>query len=179
MKTEEKGQFLDNRDMVRMLEEQREASRRRMVLKGECTEDESYGKMRDALRESDKNAPEEYEHYKNMRDYRDLRDIFLNLQNTKQIFDKDYYFDEGLGESLKSHVDTIKERFPDIEVLVRRDRDGYPIVKTQYKPTYKYSLEDIDSFDAEKENMQMKESLEDVLKVIMGGGNNIQDLDKT
>lgn len=42
---------------------------------------------------------------------------------------------------MMSHVEDIKSRFPDLEVLVRRDRDGYPIVKTQYKPKYKYNLD--------------------------------------
>lgn len=51
---------------------------------------------------------------------------------------------------------------------MRRDRDGYPIVKTQYKPQYKYNLEDIENFDAEKEQTLMKETLDDVLKTVMG-----------
>ena len=50
------------------------------------------------------------------------------------MFEKEYIFDEGLGQSLKEHVESIKTNFPSIEVQVRRDRDGYPVVKTLYKP---------------------------------------------
>lgn len=67
--------------------------------------------------------------------------MFWQLQSDKSIYEKEYIFDETLGQSLMSHVEDIKSRFPDLEVLVRRDRDGYPIVKTQYKPKYKYNLD--------------------------------------
>jgi hypothetical protein len=52
------------------------------------------------------------------------------VQNPQKLYEKEYYFDEGLGQSLKDHVDELKTTFADLQVLVRRDRDGYPIVKT-------------------------------------------------
>ena len=42
---------------------------------------------------------------------------------------REYYFDEGLGQSLNEHTTELKEKFPDLTVLTRRDRDGLPIVK--------------------------------------------------
>jgi hypothetical protein len=65
-------------------------------------------------------------------------------------------------------VEEIKKNFPDLTVLVRRDRDGYPIIKTQYKPVYKYSLDDLDKFNAEEFMTLTKESLDDVLATILG-----------
>jgi hypothetical protein len=40
-----------------------------------------------------------------------------------------------------------------MSVLTRRDRDGYPIVKIQFKPTYKYDLNKILEFDPETANV--------------------------
>jgi hypothetical protein len=79
----------------------------------------------------------------------EIINFFKNIHSPSTLFDKEYYFDEGLGESLKDHVDDIKSRFPQINVLVRRDRDGYAIIKTQYKPKYKYNLDDIEKFNAD------------------------------
>lgn len=61
---------------------------------------------------------------------------------------------------------------------MRRDRDGYPIVKTQLKPKYKYNLEELEKFDAEKEHTLIKESLDDVLKTVIGG-EALHELDKS
>ncbi len=53
-------------------------------------------------------------------------------------------------------------------MVVRRDRDGYAIVKTQYKPNYKYNLEDIEKFNADETMTSIKESLDDILKTVLG-----------
>ena len=45
----ESNTFLDSRDMVRILEEQRESARRRMVMQGTCTEDQSESKMQEMI----------------------------------------------------------------------------------------------------------------------------------
>lgn len=78
---------------------------------------------------------------------------------------------------MKDHVEDIKTRFPDVQVLVRRDRDGYPIVKTQFKPKYKYNLDEIVNFDADQQMTAVKESLDDILKTIIGG-DKLHQLDK-
>jgi hypothetical protein len=51
---------------------------------------------------------------------------------------------------VKEHVEHLKKEFPDLQVEVRRDRDGYAIVKTQYKPTFKYSLDELDEVDPDQ-----------------------------
>jgi len=43
--------------------------------------------------------------------------------------EREYYFDEGLGQSLQEHVNELKKNFPDIKLQTRRDRDGFAIVK--------------------------------------------------
>jgi hypothetical protein len=70
---------------------------------------------------------------------------------------------------VKDHVEQIKTNYPGVEVEVRRDRDGYSIIKTKFKPKYKYNLEDVLAYDPKGENEKIKESLEDILKTMMGG----------
>ena len=49
--------------MVRLMEEQREAARRRRVMNGEWTENESHEKMIAAIHEGMENAPETKDDY--------------------------------------------------------------------------------------------------------------------
>jgi hypothetical protein len=86
--------------------------------------------MKEFVREADRNAPESLDEYQGLRDFHEMKNLFGKLQSPSKIFEKEYYFDEGLGQNLKEHVEELKNRFPDLTILVRRDRDGYPIVKT-------------------------------------------------
>lgn len=180
MKDAEHKQFLDNRDMLRLMEELHEATRRRMVLSGEWTEEESHSRIKSEVKEANKDAPEFLDYQKEYRDFTEIRDFLWMIQGSgdHKAFEKEYYFDEGLGESLKDHVDGIKNNFPNLQVLVRRDREGYPIVKTLYKPQYKYDINKISNFDADKSMEKVKESLDDVLKTILGN-NSVHELDKS
>ena len=130
MRDSERKQFVDGRDLVRIMDEQKEAARRRMVIHGEWKEEESEEKMRASIAEATLNAPEYLDEYQSLRDFNELKELFSSIQNPKRLFEKEYHFDEGLGESVKEHVEGLKSRFPDLQVLVRRDRDGYPIIKT-------------------------------------------------
>lgn len=38
-------------------------------------------------------------------------------------------------------------KYPGINVYTRRDRDGFAIVKTTFKPEYKYNLDELENFD--------------------------------
>jgi len=73
--------------------------------------------------------------------------MLLTMQHPDKLFEKEYYFDEGLGESINDHVSNLKTEYPDLQVQVRRDRDGFAIVKTQLVPKYKYDLESLSKFD--------------------------------
>lgn len=65
-----------------------------------------------------------------------------------RIFEKEYYFDEGLGESLEEHAKKLQKIIPKIQVETRRDNDGFAIVKTKLKKNYKYNLKEIENFNA-------------------------------
>lgn len=105
----------------------------------------------------------------------------MAMQSPQTLLEKEYIFDETLGESLQDHVQGIKEAYNDqFEVLVRRDRDGYAIVKTKFKPKYKYNIDDVANMDPASDQVKIKESLEDILKIAMSGeeGQSILSMDK-
>ena len=57
MKDVNKDDFIDQRDLVRILDEQREAARRRNVMSGKWTEEESEKKMKEVDAEGARMAP--------------------------------------------------------------------------------------------------------------------------
>jgi len=72
------------------------------------------------------------------------------MDTPERLLEKEYYFDERLGQSLDEHTEELKTKYPGMQVLTRRDRDGFAIVKTTFEPEYKYKLEDIESWDSEE-----------------------------
>ena len=118
-----------------------------MVLQGQWTEDESVNRIQADLQQYQQTMPTEHECIKEERDLLETIDFLKKIRNPKEVFEKEYYFDEGLGQTLQEHVDSIKANFPNIQTLVRRDRDGYAIVKTVFKPKYRFDLNEIEKFD--------------------------------
>ena len=57
--------------------------------------------------------------------------------------EREYYFDEGLGESLNDHTSNLKKQFEGIDIQTRRDRDGLALVKLSFTPKFKYNLDEI------------------------------------
>ena len=89
-------------------------------------------------------------------------------EGKRTALEKEYYFDEGLGESLKAHVEDLKTRVPEIDVTVRRDREGYPIVKTKFAPKYKYDVEKAMEFNPDEAMQRINESIEDIHASVIG-----------
>ena len=114
IKDNESNMFLDSRDLVRLMEEQREAARRRMVSSGKWAEAESEDRMVKVLKEMTNDIPTEYDEKRVKREFRNLLDLMSRIQNPQKLFEKEYYFDEGLGQSLKDHVEELKATFPDL-----------------------------------------------------------------
>jgi hypothetical protein len=46
IKDNDRREYIDSRDMARLFEERKEIARRRLVLQGECSEAESYERIR-------------------------------------------------------------------------------------------------------------------------------------
>jgi hypothetical protein len=74
--------------------------------------------------------------------------------------EREYYFDEGLGESLEAHIAGIKKEFPDMTVNTRRDHDGLAIIHLVMKPKFKYNLDEIMSTGPEEFEKLEKDTLE-------------------
>ena len=114
IKDNDSNLFLDARDIVRLLDEQRESARRRMVIEGKCSENESEEKLQEMVQQACKDAPTEFDEKRMRREFRSIKDLFEMTQNPQKLFEKEYHFDEGLGQSLKDHVDELKATFPDL-----------------------------------------------------------------
>jgi len=67
-----------------------------------------------------------------MEEYQEYHDSIKMFDERQH--EREYYFDEGLGESLNDHIKSLKDEFPDIRIQTRRDRDGLPIVKLNMRP---------------------------------------------
>jgi len=52
---------------------------------------------------------------------------------------------------------------------MRRDRDGFAIIKTKIKPKYKYDIEEVIKYNPKEEEHHFKETLELVYKTLMPG----------
>lgn len=108
LKDKDRKQFIEDRDVIRIFEEVKETHRRRKVMDGEWTEEESKEKLKEELSKILNDLPSEKEAYQIRRDYDHLLTLFSNLTHPEKLYEKEYYFDEGLGESLKEHTDNIK-----------------------------------------------------------------------
>ena len=136
--------------MIKILEELKEQIRRKKVLKGEWKESESKALLQQLVNDVYESMPPEKELKQHLRSFSDQIKLMKQLDTDKTLYEREYYFDEGLGESLDKHVSKIKADFPDIQVQVRRDRDGFAIVRTLHKPQYKYDIDSIISFDKDE-----------------------------
>ena len=85
-----------------------------MINSGKWTEAESENRMQDLLKEISKDIPTEFDEKRVKREFRNLLDLMTRVQNPQKLFEKEYYFDEGLGQSLKDHVEELKATFPDL-----------------------------------------------------------------
>ena len=87
------------------------------------------------------------------------------MRNSQSKTEREYYFDEGLGQSLKEHTEQLRMEFPDVGIETRRDRDGYAIVKLSHQKKYKYDLDALlaaEPADLRKTQLDVQEALTSV-----------------
>lgn len=89
------------------------------------------------------------------------------MDSPERLLEKEYYFDERLGQSLDEHTAELKSRYPGVKVHTRRDRDGLPIVKTTYEPEFKYKLDEIENWDSDENRQALLQQTNAVLEKIM------------
>lgn len=85
------------------------------------------------------------------------------LDNPERLLEKEYYFDETLGESLNAHCTNLKERYPGMRVQARRDRDGFAIIKTLYDNSYKYDIDRLEAWNPEQATLDKNQTIEAIL----------------
>ncbi len=107
---------------------------------------------------------------KNMAQVKEILHLFKQIRNTQSLYEKEYYFDENLGQSVQEHIEELKEKMPQLDVSVRRDKDGFAIIKTLWAPKFKYSLDEIEKYDPTAEQKKIKETLDTVLKISLDNG---------
>lgn len=97
-----------------------------------------------------------------------MYEAIRQIDNPESLIEKEYHFDEGLGVSLADHMATLRKEYPGATVLSRRDRDGYAIIKLQFRPEYKFEFDTLVNFDQEHEQQKFYASIEELLKRTSG-----------
>lgn len=166
----DREKYLLNRDWIRLNEEKAEKTRRQKVLSGEWTEQESHQKIRKEVTDYYKKQPTTKERRRQQQDRLDALEFYKTMDNPGRLYEKEYHFDETLGQSLQDHVEELKKTFPDLKVQTRRDRDGFAIVKTLYKPNYKYDLDLITKVDGSEMKKIANECQEAMLELLFPEG---------
>jgi len=113
------------------------------VVKGEWSEAESYALLQDKLNELYEKYPTKRAFERKKKEERELMARLAEARTPTTLFEREYYFDEGLGESLNDHTANLKKQFEGVTVETRRDRDGFAIVKLSLAPKFKYNLDKI------------------------------------
>ena len=161
--------FLDRRETIRLRGELAESERRRNVLSGEWTEEESHDNLKQLLAERVRGQPSPQHAWRHFAAIKDKLDVYRSTDTPERLLEKEYHFDEGLGESLQEHTTELKKFNPGMKVETRRDRDGFAIVKTTFAPEFKYNLDNIEA-DLEEQDKQRLSSLELILERALPGG---------
>lgn len=157
---------MDRRDTIRLHNELIEQGRKRKVINGEWTEQESHQKIKELVEEAIAITPKPLQTKRLRKDIDDYLHDFHTLDSPERMMLKEYHFDESLGQSLADHCDELKQRYPGIQVLVRRDRDGFPIIRTKFEPEYKYNITDMENFNQDEAETSMNETVEAVMNLM-------------
>ena len=128
------------------------------MLSGKWKEEESQQLLQAKINEMHEKLPHINDQRIFFRHLDETMQLMKTLEAQDKLYEKEYYFDEGLGESLMEHIEKIKNDFPNVEVQTRRDRDGFAIVKTLHKPQYKYNLNRILNFNPDEAERLLKET---------------------
>ena len=131
-----------------------------MVLNGTWSESESTMMLHKELDDFLERFPTEKDWKIFEREQKKMMVETLGYQSSHQVSEREYYFDEGLGESLEEHVRGLQESFPGMQIKTRRDHDGLPIVHMVMKPQFKYNIDDIMSTGPEEFDRIHRETID-------------------
>ncbi len=166
-------EFLENRQQIRLMQEEVEKIRRQKVMSGEWPESQSHQLLQNWLDEEEEKWIVGKDPNQIVRDYRGYMAQMKANMSTDLLHEKEYHFDEGVGVSLDQHVEDLKDQYPRATVQTRRDRDGFAIVKLSFKPEYKYDLDHILSMDEAQMERHNAETYEAILAATSEGTQNL------
>lgn len=141
--------------------------RRRLVLNGTWPEDESHLLMQQLLERVQSIYPTQRSYDRFMDDKKKHNTEMIQARNSSQILEREYYFDETLGQSLAEHTNELASQYPNVSIETRRDNDGFPIVKLSMKRQYKYNIDQIFDSDVNWLKQTEQETVEALLAVFM------------
>jgi hypothetical protein len=98
------GDFLDRRETIKLQQEAVERFRRQRVIKGDWTEQESHQKLKEYVEREYSLMPGPQKMKQMRKEFDDIIDGVKALDHPERLLEKEYYFDESLGESLDDHV---------------------------------------------------------------------------
>lgn len=150
--------------MIRLGEEMVEKVRLRKVNSGEWTEHESMEKLQEFLNEAQEQSAGAQDNRQVWRDYMDAVQAINELEHPESIFEREYFFDETLGQSLDEHLNEMKDKFPGTQVFSRRDKEGFAVIKMTFNQEYKYNLNDIEEWDKDAALNRMHANQEHFVK---------------
>lgn len=154
----------NSRDIIRNGEELLESYRRGQVSTGEWSEQDSHRLLQDQLDELHERMPTKTSYEIALREEKKRLQQVLEDGLYLERQEREYYFDEGLGQSLNDHVHELRSQLPDADIKTRRDADGLPIVKLLVKPKFKYDLDKLLNADPDELQRTHKETIEAILK---------------
>ena len=79
------------------------------MVKGEWSEAESYALLQDKLNELYEKYPTKRAFERKKKEERELMERLAEARTPTTLFEREYYFDEGLGESLNDHIANLKK----------------------------------------------------------------------
>lgn len=153
-----------SRDVIRNSEELLESHRRGQVVSGKWSEQESHRLLQDQLDELHEQVPTKTAYEIALREEKKRLQQIIDAGLYLEKQEREYYFDEGLGQSLNEHVRELRSQLPGAEISTRRDADGLPIVKLLAKPKFKYDLDKVLSADPDQLQKTQKETIEAIMK---------------
>lgn len=134
-------------------------------MEGVWTEEESQEKLKEHVRVLNQRLPNARMKRLEKRVLEFERVTKRKLRNPDELHEREYYFDEGYGVSLKKHIAQLKENMPNVHIETRKDKDGFTIIKQKWKKQYKYDLRMLNK----EAGFDEREIYESVLQVMMGG----------
>ncbi len=103
---------MDNRDRIRLTEELLESHRRKQVREGKWKEGESKKKLIEEIQELKAKQLSPKDEQQMRKELPDLLNLLKSMGNPEQLLEQEYHFDEGLGQSLTEHTESLKQNFP-------------------------------------------------------------------